>query len=61
MEDLCNAPQCPDICEVLRKSIHELVQKVFNHREEDEVLTMEEWSVLVRDTVRKHRLDAESQ
>ena len=59
-EDFCNAPQCTVLCEVVRRSIHELVQ-VFNASEEDEVLIMEEWSVLVRDTVRKHGMDAESQ
>ena len=59
IEDPCNAPQCPDIYGVVRRCVYELVQ-AFNDMEEEQTLT-EEWSELVRDTLRKHRMDAESQ
>ena len=60
IEGLCNAPQCPDNDAVVRKCVDELVQ-TFNDMEKEETLTMEERSELVRYTVRKHRMDAESQ
>ena len=59
MEDYCKASRCPDIYEVVRDCIWELVRG-FDDTEDDEVLTMEEWSVFVRDTVHKHRTEAES-
>ena len=59
MEDFCNASQCPYIYDVVRGCIWELVQG-FDDTEDDRALTMEEWWVLVRDTVRKYRTEAES-
>ena len=60
MEDYCKASRCPDIYEVVRDCIWDLVRG-FNDTEDDEVMTLEEWSVFVRDTVHKHRTEAESQ
>ena len=60
MEDLCNAPQCPDSYEMAKNRVYELLQ-VFYGIEEDAMLTMEQWSELVRDTLRKYKIEAESQ